>query len=130
MFKKQRKFLPRLCYPTRLVGTGKARIEEYIIPDEEKAGVLEKLYPFEPVPELSETMLDLHEEKTFLVRNFRVVREAAMDLLVSPYFFNSGGTVIDWMPPDFRPGETLARQIRGESVSLLTVSMGPWQTGH
>lgn len=75
-------------------------------------------------------MLDLHEEKTFLVRNFRVVREAAMDLLVSPYFFNSGGTVIDWMPPDFRPGETLARQIRGESVSLLTVSMGPWQTSH
>ena len=127
MFKKRKKPDPRLSYPTRLVPAGTEMIEEYIIPDGEKAQVLDSLYPFDPVPSLTEIMYDLHEEKPFRVGDFRVIREAAMDMLVSPYFFNSGGTVIDWMPQDFKPGGMLARRIRGRSASLLTCSLGPRQ---
>jgi len=125
VFKRSKKTLPRLSYPTCQVPEGAEMIEEYIIPDEEKAQVLEQLYPFDPVPALAETMFDLHEEKQFRVGDFRVLRGAAMDMLVSPYYFNSGGTVIDWMPPAFKPGGVLSRRIRGQSASLLTCSLGP-----
>lgn len=130
MFKKREIHLPRLTYPTRWTEMGRDRVEEYVIPDGEKALVLDALYPFEPVPDLDERMFDLHEEREFLVRDYRVVRGEVMDLLVSPYFFNSGGTVIDWMPSSFRVGETLTRRIRGEPVSLMTVSLGPHPTCH
>jgi hypothetical protein len=130
MSKKREKLDPKLSYPTRLVPAGAEMIEEYIIPDGEKAQVLEQLYPFDPVPALTETMYDLHEEKPFRVGDFRVLRGAAMDMLVSPYFFNSGGTVIDWMPQDFKPGETLARQIRGHSASVVTFALGPRPSCH
>jgi len=130
MFRKRKRPDLRLPYPTRRVPAGPETIEEYVIPDEEKARVLDDLYPFDPVPALAETMYDLHEEKRFRVGDFRVIRGAAMDMLVSPYYFTSRGTVIDWMPPDFKPGETLARRIRGESASLLTISRGPRPAGH
>lgn len=130
MFKKCKKVLPRLPYPTRPVSAAEGDVDEYLIPDGEKARVLDELYPFEPVPGLGETMFDLHEEKPFRVGDFRVVRGEHIDLLVSPYYDRSGGTVIDWMPADFKPGQTLARPIRGESFSLLTVSLGPRPTSH
>jgi len=128
--KKTKTTLPRLPYPTRQVPAGPGMIEEYIIPDGEKARVLDSLYPFEPVPTLTEMIVDLHEEKPFRVGDFRVIRGEAMDMLVSPYFFNSGGTVIDWMPQDFKPGGVLSRPIRGQSSSLLTISLGPRPSCH
>jgi len=130
VFKKIKTTLPRLTYPTRQVSEGAEMIEEYIIPEEEKAQVLDGLYPFDPVPALEEMMYDLHEEKQFRVGDFRVIRGAVMDMLVSPYYFDSGGTVIDWMPPEFKPGGMLSRQIRGQSASLLTCSLGPRQSCH
>lgn len=130
MFQKNGSTLPRLSFPTRTIGSGTAAIEEYIIPEEEKDRVLEDMYPFEPIPKLTDMMFDLYEEESFQVWEFRVVRGKSMDYLVSPYFFNSGGTVVDWMPPDFKPGETLARRIRGSSASILTVFAGPRETSH
>jgi hypothetical protein len=130
VFKRRKITLPRLSYPTRLVPAGAEMIEEYIIPEAEKAQVLDDLYPFDPVPALTEMMYDLHEEKPFQVGDFRVIREAPMDMLVSPYYFNSGGTVIDWMPQDFKPGGVLSRRIRGHSASLLTVSLRPRPSCH
>lgn len=130
MFWNKGSTLPRLSFATRTIGTGTAAIEEYIIPEEQKDRVLEDMYPFEPIPKLTDMMFDLHEERPFQVREFRVVRGKSMDYLVSPYFFNSGGTVMDWMPPDFKPGETLARRIRGSSASILTIFAGPHETSH
>ncbi len=130
MFWKRKPVLPRLPFPTRSIGLGNTSVAEYIIPDEEKAKVLDGMYPFEPVPDLDRTMFDLHEEKLFKVRDFRVLRGRAMDFLVSPFFFTSGGTVMDWMPPDFKPGEQLSRRIRGSEASIVTVSFGPRETCH
>ena len=91
---------PRLSFPTKKVRAGDGEIEEYIIPETKKAEVLADLYPFVPVPSLDEERYDLHEGKKFVVKEFRVTRENGMNFLVSPYYFQSGGSVIDWMPVD------------------------------
>ncbi len=75
-------------------------IEEYIIPAKVKDEVLNQLYPFDPVPSLDDEQLDLHSGKTFKVRDFRVTREGGHNFLVSPYYEEGGGTVIDWVPPE------------------------------
>jgi hypothetical protein len=45
-------------------------------------------------------MYDLHADKTFIVKDFLVTWEHGMNYLVSPYYAESGGTVIDWMDKD------------------------------
>ena len=75
-------------------------VEEFIIPEEDKEIVLEQLYPFAPIPKLTDEMYDIHAEKTFIVKDFRVTWERGMNFLVSPYYPESGGTVIDWMDED------------------------------
>ena len=90
----------KLPFPTKPLRIGDDIVEEYIIPDDKKQEVLELLYFFENAPSLDEEMYDLHEGKTFIVRDFRVTWENGQNWLVSPYYPNSGGTVIDWVPPD------------------------------
>lgn len=94
---RMRQGLPFLTRPLEVCG---GVIEEYIIPDELKEEVLKLLYPFIPVPSLDDEMIDIHEDRTFIVKDYRVVRDGGMDMLVSPYYPNSGGSVIDWMSPD------------------------------
>lgn len=91
----------RLPYPTRPLKVQGGEVEEYIIPEDQKAEVLQQLYLFDPVPSLDEELYDLHEGKKFRVRDYRVVRDGDHNYLVSPYFPSSGGSVIDWMPLDF-----------------------------
>lgn len=90
----------KLPYPTRPLQVQGGTVEEYIIPEEKKAEVLEKLYLFRPIPSLNEEFYDVHEGKKFLVKDFRVTREGRCNVLVSPYYPTSGGTVIDWEPID------------------------------
>ncbi len=88
----------RLPYPTRpLYFPDGSSVEEFIIPDEDKEIVLAQLYPFSPVPKLTDEMEDLHTGKKFLVKDFRVTWEHGMNYLVSPYYPEGGGTVIDWI---------------------------------
>lgn len=74
------------------------------IPEEKKGEVLKALYPFGPLPDLDDKRYDLHEGKTFRVRDFRVTWEHGQNFLVSSYYPSSGGTVIDWMPPEWENG--------------------------
>ena len=60
-----------MCFPD---GTS---VEEFIIPEEDKGLVLEQLYPFSPVPALTDVVYDLHADKTFVVRDFRVYGNTA-----------------------------------------------------
>lgn len=88
----------KLPYATRpMYFPNGASVEEFIIPEEDKEIVLEQLYPFSPVPKLTDVLYDLHADKTFVVKDFRVTWEHGMNYLVSPYYPESGGTVIDWM---------------------------------
>jgi len=91
----------KLPYPTRPLEVLYGTVEEYVIPEDEKAQVLDQLYIFKPVPSLDEERYDLHEDKKFKVREFRVIREGGRNWLVSPYYPSSGGSVIDWAPADW-----------------------------
>ena len=90
----------RLPFQTTPLTIGGDEIEEYVIPEDKKAEVLQQLCPFDPVPSLDEERLDLHSGKRFRVGDFRVTREAGQNLLVSQFYEEGGGTVIDWMPPE------------------------------
>lgn len=89
---------PRLPFPTKPLIIGGEEIEEYVIPDNKRAEVLEQLYIFDPIPALDEERFDLHSGKKFRVSDYRVTREEGMNWLVSPFYEEGGGTVIDWMP--------------------------------
>lgn len=88
---------PRLPFPTRPLKVQGGTVEEYIIPENKKMEVLRQLYIYKDLPSLDDEMIDIHEDKAFKVREFRVTREDGMNWLVSPYYPNSGGTVIDWV---------------------------------
>ncbi len=90
---------PRLGYPTEMLSLLNGSIvEKYIIPDADKAMVLEKLYPFDNTPAMDSMMIDIHADRRFTVGDFIVVREGDGHFLVSPYYAEAGGTVLDWMP--------------------------------
>ncbi|MFQ6070381.1 MAG: hypothetical protein ACE5LC_07630 [Candidatus Aminicenantales bacterium] len=91
-------FDPPLPFPLRTVQTARGPIKVYVIPEEKKGLVLEILYPFRPIPKLETMMEDIHAEKTFCVKEFMVTREGGMNVLASPYYLESGGSVIDWIP--------------------------------
>jgi hypothetical protein len=90
----------RLPFPTKPCIINGIEVEEYIIPEEKKGIVLKVLYPFFPLPSMDEERYDLHSGKKFKIREFRVTREGTQNCLVSPYYEEGGGTVIDWVPPD------------------------------
>lgn len=91
-------FEPLLPFPLRTVQTAQGPVEVYEVPEEQKGAVLEKLYPGHPIPRLESMMEDIHAEKTFRVKEFMVTREGGMNVLASPFYLESGGTVIDWIP--------------------------------
>ena len=70
---------------------------EYQIPEAERAKVLEEVYPFIGCPKMDDTLFDLHEQKRFPVRDYRLIRECGRNFIVSPYYPHSGGMVVDWM---------------------------------
>ncbi len=78
-------------------GAGGKSIECYEIPDNEKGKVLEKLYPFTDIPDLNACLYDLHQDALFTVKEFMVVRTDGKNYLVSPYYPQTGGTVLDWL---------------------------------
>lgn len=99
---------PPLPYPLQaLTMRSGPPAQEYVIPEEERLRVLKSVYPFSPCPGLNEQRFDLHEEKFFVVRAFKVIRENGRNFLVSPYYSNSGGMVIDWMDEPLPIGKTM-----------------------
>ena len=80
---------------------GNPTSEEYDIPLNAKKKVLREMYLFEDCPELNDVLCDLHAGKRFTVADFKVVREDGRNYLVSPYYYETGGTMIDWVPADW-----------------------------
>lgn len=91
----------RFPYPTKpMYFPDGSWVEEFIIPEEDREIVLEQLFPFSPIPKLTDEIYDLHAGKTFIAKDFRVTWEHGINFLVSPYYPESGGTVIDWIGND------------------------------
>lgn len=108
---------PKLPYPLRRYETaynGEIVMVDYIyyIPDDEKQEILELLWPFTPVPTLDTEFFDIHEGKTFTLKDFRVIRWNNRNLIVSPYFRSQGGTVLDFVSPDAESMSCFIRPIK------------------
>lgn len=89
---------PLLDYPLHVLQLSDGTFtQEYEIPEEEREAVFRKLYLFDKPPAMDETILDIHEDKKFKVRDFRVIREGEGNFIVSPYYPVSGGTLLDWV---------------------------------
>ncbi len=88
----------RLPFSLRTIKKEGGKVDVYEIPEEKKEKVLRSLYPFHNLPPMEREMEDLHQRRTFQVKDFMVIREWGTNLLVSPYYLESGGTVIDWIP--------------------------------
>ena len=90
-----------LPYPLKDVECTDGTVQRvYDIPDADKAKVLADLYPFADGPGIDDTIFDLHERKTFKVRDFLVIRWGEGNLIASPYFPRSGGMLVDWVTPE------------------------------
>ena len=72
---------PPLPYPTHPLKLAYGPdAQEYEIPDEAREETLRLLYPFAECPKLDD-----------------VIRERNRNMLVSPFFPSTGGTVLDWL---------------------------------
>ena len=92
---------PELPYPLKDVECADGTVQRvYDIPAGDKAKVLADLFPMADGPCINDVMFDLHERKTFKVRDFIVIRWGEGNLVASPYFPRSGGMFVDWIPPE------------------------------
>ena len=87
-----------LPYPLKTIPTNDGvDLKCYEIPEKDKKSVLRRLYPFTNPPPLDARLYDLHQDEMFTVRDFLVIRSDGKNYLVSPYYPQSGGTVLDWL---------------------------------
>ena len=118
-----------LPYPTQPISTLYGDTVEYLIPEGQKERVLKKLYPFGNPPAMSQTLMDIHEKKEFVVRDFKVVQQGDYVLLVSPYFASSGGSVVDWEPVQNKDGVHVAEVPDELAVGAFSAGEADAMTG-
>ena len=87
-----------LAYPTEdMEMSNGCVVRKYIIPDADKGKVLNELYLFADCPRLDDVRIDIHTNRKFTVRDYMVTREGDLNVLVTPYYAEAGGTVLDWI---------------------------------
>ena len=122
-----------LPFPTQPISTLYGDTVEYLIPDGQKEKILKKLYPFGSPPAMTQTLMDIHEHKAFVVKDFKVVQQGDYVLLVSPYFASSGGSVVDWEPLNNEDGVHVAKMPDELQMSAFAAgeadALTGWQFG-
>lgn len=118
-----------LPFPTQPISTLYGDTVEYLIPDGQKEKVLKKLYPFGSPPAMTQTLMDIHEHKEFVVKDFKVVQQGDYVLLVSPYFASSGGSVVDWEPLNNEDGVHVAEMPDELQISAFSAGEADALTG-
>ena len=92
---------PELPYQLNDIKCADGTVQQvYDIPAADKAKVFADLYPFADGLTIENEVFDLHERRLFKVCEFLVIRWGGANLLVSPYFQYTGGTLVDWMMPE------------------------------
>ena len=76
-------------------------MKEVIIADKQK--YLEEEYPFDDTPQLSDRKYCLHCGEIITVGDYKVlIDEDDEEFICCPNAPECSGTIIDWMPPDFK----------------------------
>lgn len=91
---------PPLSYPVRKMALPDGSYEvEYVVPGKDKGRILDELNPMKTHLTPNCTRFCLHQQKTFRLARCRVIRYNGRNLLVSPWYDQTGGTLLDWVAP-------------------------------
>ncbi len=90
--------LPYPLNPLRMAAGPDEQV--YDIPEEAKAAVFGEVWPFHGCPALEDERFDIHENKVFVFRDAQIIRYKGRNLMVSPYYAQSGGMAVDFLPPE------------------------------
>ncbi len=91
----------KLPFPTYTVNDDIFVDEEvYNIPSDCIEEVLKKCWFFADVPSINEERFDIHEEAVFHLKDIQVIRYNNRNIIVSPYYFKSGGCIVDFINVD------------------------------
>ena len=94
-----------LPYPLRPLEMAFGPAEQvYDILEEARAEVLQNVWPFMACPGMDDEQFDLHESKYFRFREAQVIRYKGRNLMVSPFYAQSGGMAVDFLPPECATG--------------------------
>lgn len=123
---------PPLAYPTQHIkmAIGPDAVE-FVIPEKDKVHILRELFPFTCLPEMDDELYDLHAGMTFRAGDFKVIREDNRNYLVSPFYSQTGGMVIDWISeqmrtsafPVFTFNQDKTRSPKGMSESIHIINV-------
>lgn len=76
-------------------------MKEVIISDKQE--YLNQHYPFTDIPNMADKKRCLHCYKIFTVKDYKVYKgENGFEYICCPHSPDCNGTIIDWMPPNWR----------------------------
>ena len=84
--------------------------------EDRREEVLKELYPFGTPPSLDDVLMDIHLDKEFAVRDFKVIEQNGYVMLVSPYFAVDGASVVDWQPKNAAEDGTFISKMADEQI--------------
>lgn len=89
--------MQKLPFPIKAVISEEYAVEfVYDIPDVKKREVLQQIWPFTNPPSIDDVLFDIHEQNYFKMRDYIVIRFDECNMIASPYYFKSGGTIFDF----------------------------------
>lgn len=115
---------PPLSYPVKKMALPGGSYEvEYVVPNKDKDALIKELNPLKNRLSANSTRFCLHQQKTFKLRKCRVIRYNGRNLLVSPWYDQTGGTLLDWVAP-YRASKDESTPCKepGKSVIVATLN--------
>ena len=93
---------PELDYPLKTLEMPEGYQDElvYEIPEEDKEKIWKSLNPFMTSFTMDDILLDIHSNKKFALKDFKVIRSNGRNFIASPYYAEAGGTLLDFVPPE------------------------------
>lgn len=74
----------------------KTQFKEYEKMVIDKAKYLKANYPFEDIPKLRDKVTCIHCNRSFMVADFKVIKQGREEYIVCKHWPECDGTVIDW----------------------------------
>ena len=88
----------KLPFPTHTVENDVFADEEvYDIPANRIEEALKKSWIFTDIPSINDERLDIHEDSVFKLKDIQIIRYNNRNIICSPYYFKSGGTILDFI---------------------------------
>ena len=117
--------MPVLGFPLEDLVLPNGQIEQvYNIPAELVFQTAVSLWPFLPEPTAETEFVDVHCDKKFKFKEAKIIRFDNRNMLVSPFYAEKGGTVLDFIDPSCMGKSCIDMPCKpmdnNDSIELLT----------